>query len=81
VREKSYRTLHSPRKEPVLGNLTHNFRFGGFLLRGLEKVKSEFTLLCIAHNLFKIAKYVKELRKGLEGFLSVRDVIALGFSV
>jgi transposase len=67
--------------EPVLGNLTHNFGFGGFLLRGLEKVKSEFTLLCIAHNLFKIARYVKELRKGLEGFLSVRDVIALGFSV
>jgi hypothetical protein len=47
----------------------------------LEKVKSEFTLLCIAHNLFKIARYVKELRKGLEGFLSLRDVIALGLSV
>lgn len=40
--------------EPVYGNLKENLGFRGFLLRGLEKVKTEFNLLCIAHNLQKI---------------------------
>jgi len=40
--------------EPVYGNLKENLGFRGFLLRGLEKVKTEFNLVCIAHNLQKI---------------------------
>ena len=40
--------------EPVYGNLKENLGFRGFLLRGLEKVKIEFNLACIAHNLHKI---------------------------
>ena len=40
--------------EPVIGNIKENFGFRGFLLRGLEKVKIEFNLVCIAHNLQKI---------------------------
>src|SRR3990167_6937391 len=40
--------------EPVYGNLKENLGFRGFLLRGLEKVKIEFNLACIAHNLQKI---------------------------
>jgi len=40
--------------EPVYGNLKENLGFRGFLLRGLEKVKIEFNLVCIAHNLQKI---------------------------
>ena len=40
--------------EPVYGNLKENLGFRGFLLRSLEKVKIEFNLACIAHNLHKI---------------------------
>ncbi|MFH0898298.1 MAG: transposase [bacterium] len=40
--------------EPVYGNIKENMSFRGFLLKGLEKVKTEFNLVCIAHNLQKI---------------------------
>ena len=40
--------------EPVYGNLKENLGFRGFFLKGLEKVKIEFNLVCIAHNLQKI---------------------------
>ncbi len=40
--------------EPVYGNMKQNLGFREFLLRGLPKVKIEFNLLCIAHNLQKI---------------------------
>jgi transposase len=43
--------------EPVFGNLKFNLGFRQFLLRGLTKVKGEFNLMCIAHNLKKIASY------------------------
>jgi transposase len=49
--------IYSLRKitvEPVYGNLKENLGFRGFLLRGVEKVKIEFNLACIAHNLQKI---------------------------
>ena len=40
--------------EPVYGNIKQNLGFREFLLRGLEKVKIEMNLACIAHNLQKI---------------------------
>jgi len=40
--------------EPVYGNIKQNLGFREFLLRGKEKVKIEFNLVCIAHNLMKI---------------------------
>ena len=43
--------------EPVFGNIKFNLGFRQFLLRGLLKVKGEFSLMCIAHNLKKIASY------------------------
>lgn len=42
--------------EPVYGNLKQNLGFREFLLRGLERVKIELNLVCIAHNLQKIWK-------------------------
>ena len=42
--------------EPVYGNIKQNLGFREFLLRGLPKVKIEFNLACIAHNLQKIWK-------------------------
>ncbi len=46
--------------EPVFGQLKQNiFRRSSFLLRGTHKVKGEFRLACIAHNIKKIASYLK----------------------
>jgi transposase/IS5 family transposase len=43
--------------EPVFGNLKFNFGFTRFSLRGLTQVRGEFLLLCIAHNLKKLAQW------------------------
>ncbi len=43
--------------EPVFGNIKSNLGFRQFLVRGAEKVKGEFDLMCIAHNIKKIAIY------------------------
>ena len=56
--------IYSKRKiiiEPVFGNIKHNLRFREFLLRGLKKVKAEFALIAIVHNIQKIAKFLKKL--------------------
>ena len=60
------RKIYSRRKctvEPVCGNLAHNLGFREFLLRGIIKVRGEFSLMCIAHNLVKITGYAR--RSGL----------------
>ncbi len=44
--------------EPPIGNIKFNLGYRYFLLRGLTKVKGEFNLMCIAHNLKKIVTYV-----------------------
>jgi transposase len=41
--------------ESVFARLKHNWGFRRFLLRGKEKVEVEWGLLCIAHNLAKVA--------------------------
>jgi hypothetical protein len=56
--------IYSKRKvipEPVFGNIKHNLRFREFLLRGLKKVKAEFILIAIVHNILKIAKFLRKL--------------------
>jgi len=56
--------IYSRRKvipEPVFGNIKHNLRFREFLLRGLKKVKAEFTLIAIVHNILKIARFLRKL--------------------
>ncbi len=40
--------------EPVFGIIKHVMKFRQFLLRGLEKVKGEWDLVCIAYNLKRI---------------------------
>ncbi|WP_367390844.1 transposase [Lewinella sp. LCG006] len=44
--------------EAIFGHLKYNLGYTRFLLRGLEKVKAEFTLMCLANNLRKLAKYL-----------------------
>jgi len=40
--------------EALFGQLKYNLGYTQFLLRGLEKVTAEFTLMCITHNLRKM---------------------------
>jgi hypothetical protein len=46
--------------ESVFGQMKNCHGFRGFLLRGLEKVRGEFSLWCIAHNILKLFKYGKK---------------------
>lgn len=46
--------------EPVFGNLKENLGFRGTLLRGLPKVRGEFNIMCIAHNIKKIVSFLKK---------------------
>ncbi len=41
--------------EPVFGQIKHARGFRQFLLRGIDKVKAEWALLCTVHNLLKLA--------------------------
>jgi len=41
--------------EPVFGQIKQGRGFRQFLLRGLKKVSAEWKLICIAHNLVKLA--------------------------
>ncbi|SHF15570.1 Transposase DDE domain-containing protein, partial [Desulfacinum infernum DSM 9756] len=52
--------------EPVFGHMK-NLGFRGFLLRGLEKVKGEFALMCAAHNISKVARAI------LGGIVDLRE--------
>jgi len=47
-----------PLVEGVFGNLKFNLGFSRYRLRGLKKVQGEFLLMCISHNLKKLAKYL-----------------------
>lgn len=49
------RAERSTEVETVFGHLKHNLGFRRFHLRGLEKVKTEWGLVSIAHNLRKLA--------------------------
>lgn len=49
------RAARSVEVETVFGHIKHNMGFRRFHLRGLEKVKTEWGLVSIAHNLRKLA--------------------------
>lgn len=50
-----YRKRRPADVEPVFGNIKYNKGFDRFMLRGIEKTEIEWGLLCIAHNIAKIA--------------------------
>jgi transposase len=52
---KHLRSQRLVEAEAVFGQLKHNWGFRRFLLRGLEKVETEWGLLCVAHNIAKLA--------------------------
>lgn len=49
------RKLRSIEPETVFGDIKHNMGFRRFMLRGLKKVDVEWGLVCMAHNLRKLA--------------------------
>jgi len=61
--------------EPVIGNLSQNMGFKSFLLRGLKKVKGEFALMCIAHNILKIREKLKRIGMGLKEALRMPKIL------
>ena len=58
LEDETLAALYAQRKtdvESVFGNLKGNLAFTRFLLRGLTKVRTEFGLVAMAHNLRKLA--------------------------
>jgi transposase len=68
--EKYKKRMHTV--EPVFGNLKHNLGYRDLLLRGLSKAKGEFNLMCIGHNLKKIATFLTKSKNNLARAL--RDI-------
>ena len=40
--------------EPVFGQIKHRQGFRQFLLRGVHKVRGEWALVCMTHNILKL---------------------------
>jgi len=59
LKRAGYRSRYRLRKqivEPVFGQIKQARGFRQFLLRGIDKVKAEWALICTAHNLGKLAR-------------------------
>jgi transposase len=59
LKRAGYRSRYRLRKqivEPVFGQIKQARGFRQFLLRGIEKVRAEWALICTAHNLVKLAR-------------------------
>jgi hypothetical protein len=48
--------------EPVFGQIKEARGFRRFLLRGLDKIRGEWRLVCLTHNLLKLCRYACTLR-------------------
>jgi hypothetical protein len=60
LRTATGRALYALRKvivEPVFGQIKGARGFRRFLLRGLEKIRGEWRLVCLTHNLLKLWRY------------------------
>jgi len=58
LKRAGWRSRYRLRKqivEPVFGQIKQARGFRQFLLRGIEKVRAEWAMICIAHNLTKLA--------------------------
>jgi transposase len=64
---ESGRALYARRKtivEPVFGQIKEARGFRRFLLRGLAKIRGEWRLVCLTHNLLKIWRYGSNFVRG-----------------
>jgi len=59
LKRGGFRSRYRLRKqtvEPVFGQIKECRGFRGFLLRGLENVAFEWSMICTAHNLLKLMR-------------------------
>ena len=59
--QESSREIYKERKsivEPVFGQIKKNLGFRGFSVRGFKKARGEFSLVCAAHNIKKLANSI-----------------------
>jgi transposase len=64
VRTTAGKALYARRKvivEPVFGQIKEARGFRRFLLRGLAKIRGEWRLVCLTHNLLKVWRYGRVL--------------------
>jgi transposase len=64
---ESGRAVYARRKtivEPVFGQIKEARGFRRFLLRGLAKIRGEWRLVCLTHNLLKIWRYGSNVGRG-----------------
>lgn len=67
MQTKKAKEVYGRRKEtvePAIGHIKENLGFRSFLTRGLNAVKNEFNLACVAHNLKKIWILLQKKKKG-----------------
>ena len=60
LQTKAGKAIYATRKgivEPVFGQIKQGRGFRQFLLRGVEKVKMEWALVCLGHNILKMHRY------------------------
>jgi hypothetical protein len=60
VRTPEGRAVYARRQvivEPVFGQIKEGRGFRRFLLRGLKKMRGEWSLVCLTHNLLKLWRY------------------------
>ena len=80
LENETYAAIYAQRKvdvESVFGNIKGNLSFTRFLLRGLKKVRTEFGLVAMAHNLRKLAvhyaaNFTQNIKNGIGKLLVFR---------
>jgi transposase len=63
LKTKAGKAVYAARKaivEPVFGQIKQARGFRQFLLRGIDKVRGEWSLLCLTHNILKIYRLCNE---------------------
>ena len=63
LKTKAGKAVYAARKtivEPVFGQIKQGRGFRQFLLRGIEKVRGEWSLLCLTHNVLKLYRLCYE---------------------
>jgi transposase len=59
--------------EPPFGDMKFNLGYRHFLLRGTDKVRGEFNLMCIGHNLKKILRFL--MKSGKDILSAMKEII------
>src|SRR5450631_419679 len=63
LKTKAGKAVYAARKaivEPVFGQIKQGRGFRQFLLRGIEKVRGEWSLVCVTHNILKLYRLCTE---------------------